>query len=233
MAEFFDIAMKLGMEGDHGVARLSAMSTRRARMCSWAAVESKTPVPRSFQARARGGARNWTFNHSSLFLDFLAGNQTYQCTPWSNPTYNVFGWQRPCYLMSDEGYAPSFRSLMEDTAWDKLWHGPQSALRQLHGSLRLRGHGGQRPAAPSAQGAARSAAWTAPHRSDGAGAAVSVRGAARRARCRSRAAQCGRREPRARAASAASIDKRRAGTASAWKRPAHPAVPARDAFAIS
>jgi hypothetical protein len=52
-------------------------------------------------------------------LDFLAGNQTYQCTPWSNPTYNVFGWQRPCYLLSDEGYAPSYRSLIEDTEWEK------------------------------------------------------------------------------------------------------------------
>ncbi len=61
----------------------------------------------------------WSFNHSSLFLDFLAGNQTYQCTPWSMPTYNIFGWQRPCYLLSDEGYADSFRSLIEDTEWEK------------------------------------------------------------------------------------------------------------------
>ncbi len=66
-----------------------------------------------------GGKRRWTFNHSSLFLDFLAGNQTYACTPWSNPTYNVFGWQRPCYLLSDEGYAPTYKSLIEDTEWDK------------------------------------------------------------------------------------------------------------------
>jgi hypothetical protein len=62
--------------------------------------------------------RRWSFNHSSLFLDFLAGNQAYQCTPWSTPTYNIFGWQRPCYLLTDEGYADSFRSLLEDTAWD-------------------------------------------------------------------------------------------------------------------
>jgi hypothetical protein len=66
-----------------------------------------------------GGKRAWTFNHSSLFLDFLAGNQTYACTPWSNPTYNVFGWQRPCYLLSDEGYAPTYKSLIEDTEWAK------------------------------------------------------------------------------------------------------------------
>ena len=58
----------------------------------------------------------WQFSHSSLFLDFLAGNQTYHCTPWGNPTRNVFGWQRPCYLLG-EGYAGSFKELMEETDW--------------------------------------------------------------------------------------------------------------------
>jgi hypothetical protein len=72
-----------------------------------------------FSRGPRSKNKPWSFNHSSLFLDFLAGNQTYQCTPWSNPTYNVFGWQRPCYLLSDEGYAPSYQSLIEDTEWDK------------------------------------------------------------------------------------------------------------------
>ena len=66
-----------------------------------------------------GKGRNWALNHSSLYLDFLAGNQRYNCTPWGNPTRNVFGWQKPCYLLVDEGYAPSFKSLMEDTPWDK------------------------------------------------------------------------------------------------------------------
>jgi hopanoid biosynthesis associated radical SAM protein HpnH len=61
--------------------------------------------------------RNWSFNQSSLFLDFLAGNQSYRCTPWGNPTRNFFGWQRPCYLLG-EGYAKSFRELMEETDWD-------------------------------------------------------------------------------------------------------------------
>ena len=55
---------------------------------------------------------------SPLFLDFLAGNQTYHCTPWGNPTRNVFGWQRPCYLLG-EGYAKTFDELMETTDWDK------------------------------------------------------------------------------------------------------------------
>ena len=64
----------------------------------------------------RGKGRNWVFNQSTLFLDFLAGNQDYRCTPWGNPTRNVFGWQRPCYLLN-EGYAASFRELMEETDW--------------------------------------------------------------------------------------------------------------------
>jgi hopanoid biosynthesis associated radical SAM protein HpnH len=61
--------------------------------------------------------RRWSFNQSSLFLDFLAGNQSYRCTPWGNPTRNFFGWQRPCYLLG-EGYARTFRELMEETDWD-------------------------------------------------------------------------------------------------------------------
>ena len=64
----------------------------------------------------RGGHR-WSFNQSILFLDFLAGNQSYHCTPWGNPTRNYFGWQRPCYLLG-EGYAKTFRELMEETDWD-------------------------------------------------------------------------------------------------------------------
>jgi len=65
----------------------------------------------------------WQFNHSPFYLDFLAGNQQYQCTPWSNPTYNIFGWQRPCYLLVDEGYAQSFAELMNDTPWEKYGNG--------------------------------------------------------------------------------------------------------------
>ena len=61
--------------------------------------------------------RRWSFNQSGLFLDFLAGNQTYHCTPWGNPCRNYFGWQRPCYLLG-EGYARSFKELMEETDWD-------------------------------------------------------------------------------------------------------------------
>jgi hopanoid biosynthesis associated radical SAM protein HpnH len=65
----------------------------------------------------KSGGRRWSFNQSSLFLDFLAGNQTYHCTPWGNPCRTYFGWQRPCYLLG-EGYANTFKELMEETDWD-------------------------------------------------------------------------------------------------------------------
>jgi len=67
---------------------------------------------------ALGKGRGWRFNHSSLYLDFLAGNQDYSCIPWGMPTRNVFGWQRPCYLLND-GYAASYAELMESTDWEK------------------------------------------------------------------------------------------------------------------
>ena len=65
----------------------------------------------------RGKGKGWKFIHSPLFLDFLAGNQTYHCTPWGMPTRNIFGWQKPCYLVG-EGYAKTFKELMETTDWD-------------------------------------------------------------------------------------------------------------------
>jgi len=65
----------------------------------------------------RGRGHKWSFSQSSLFLDFLAGNQSYHCTPWGNPTRTYFGWQRPCYLLG-EGYAKTFKELMTETNWD-------------------------------------------------------------------------------------------------------------------
>ncbi len=70
-------------------------------------------------ARPKSG---WRFNQSPLFLDFLMGQREYQCTPWGNPTYNVFGWQKPCYLLQ-EGYAKTFHELMESTAWEQYGTG--------------------------------------------------------------------------------------------------------------
>ena len=66
---------------------------------------------------ALGKGKGWNLMHSGLFLDFLAGNQTYHCTPWGMPTRNVFGWQKPCYLLG-EGYAQTFDELMDTTDWD-------------------------------------------------------------------------------------------------------------------
>jgi hopanoid biosynthesis associated radical SAM protein HpnH len=71
---------------------------------------------------ARQGRKKWSFNQSSMFLDFLAGNQTFHCTPWGNPTRTYFGWQRPCYLLG-EGYAKTFKELMEETDWDRYGTG--------------------------------------------------------------------------------------------------------------
>jgi hopanoid biosynthesis associated radical SAM protein HpnH len=69
-----------------------------------------------------GQGKKWLLSHSALFLDFLTGNQEYMCTPWGMPTRNVFGWQKPCYLLG-EGYAKSYRELMDGTDWDSYGTG--------------------------------------------------------------------------------------------------------------
>lgn len=69
-----------------------------------------------------GKGKKWTLSHSALYLDFLTGNQQYMCTPWGMPTRNVFGWQKPCYLLG-EGYVKTFRELMETTDWDSYGTG--------------------------------------------------------------------------------------------------------------
>ncbi len=68
------------------------------------------------------GRKRWAFNQSSMFLDFLAGNQSFHCTPWGNPTRTYFCWQRPCYLLG-EGYTKTFKELMETTDWDRYGTG--------------------------------------------------------------------------------------------------------------
>jgi hopanoid biosynthesis associated radical SAM protein HpnH len=115
VAEFFDYAMTLGVEGITVSPGYSYQHAPRQDVFL-GRTKSKQLFRSIFE---RGKGRKWRFNHSSLFLDFLAGNRTYQCTPWSNPTYNVFGWQRPCYLLVDEGYAPDFATLMRDTDWER------------------------------------------------------------------------------------------------------------------
>ncbi len=108
---FFDEMMNVGVEG---------------MMLSPGYSYDKAPDQKHFLGRARtrrmfrailsNRKKEWQFNLSPLFLEFLMGKRTYPCTPWGMPTYNVFGWQKPCYLLQD-GYADSFSELLATTDW--------------------------------------------------------------------------------------------------------------------
>ena len=108
---FFDEMMDLGVEG---------------MMLSPGYSYDKAPDQKHFLGRARtrrmfrailsNRKKSWQFNLSPLFLEFLMGKRTYPCTPWGMPTYNVFGWQKPCYLLQD-GYAETFQELLSTTNW--------------------------------------------------------------------------------------------------------------------
>jgi hopanoid biosynthesis associated radical SAM protein HpnH len=108
---FFDQVMDLGVE---------------SMMLSPGYSYDKAPDQKHFLGRARtrrlfrailaNRKKTWRFNQSPLFLEFLMGRRQYSCTPWGMPTYNIFGWQKPCYLLQD-GYADTFRELMEATEW--------------------------------------------------------------------------------------------------------------------
>jgi hopanoid biosynthesis associated radical SAM protein HpnH len=74
------------------------------------------------EAFADGRRRRWRLNHSPLFLDFLEGKAEFDCTAWGIPSYSLFGWQRPCYLMSD-GYTQTYKELLETTDWSKYGRG--------------------------------------------------------------------------------------------------------------
>jgi hopanoid biosynthesis associated radical SAM protein HpnH len=112
MRQFFDEMMTLGVEG---------------MMLSPGYSYSKAPDQEHFLRQTRTNQlfnemlskpkRQWKFNQSPLFLRFLMGKQDFECTPWGNPTFNMFGWQRPCYLLQ-EGYAASFQELMDTTQWE-------------------------------------------------------------------------------------------------------------------
>jgi hopanoid biosynthesis associated radical SAM protein HpnH len=73
-------------------------------------------IRRMFRAMLSNRKKTWRFNQSPLFLEYLMGKRNYKCTPWGMPTYNIFGWQKPCYLLQD-GYAESYKELMETTVW--------------------------------------------------------------------------------------------------------------------
>ena len=111
--EFFDAMMDLDIEG---------------MMVSPGFNYDKAPDQDSFLDREhthelfaqvlRDRKKRWRFNQSPLFLQFLMGKRDFECTPWGNPLYTIFGWQRPCYLLQD-GYAATFRELMEETPWEE------------------------------------------------------------------------------------------------------------------
>lgn len=130
VSEFMDIAMGLGVEG---VTISPGYSYERApkQDVFLQRQEGKQLFRDIFKL---GKGRKWRFNQSSLYLDFLAGNQRYECTPWGNPTRNIFGWQKPCYLLVEEGYAPTFREMMQSTEWDKYGTGrnPKCANCMVH-----------------------------------------------------------------------------------------------------
>src|SRR3974377_2559090 len=73
---------------------------------------------RLFRAMLSNRKPTWKFNQSMLFLEFLMGKRAFKCTPWGMPTYSIFGWQKPCYLLQD-GYADTFAELMAETDWPK------------------------------------------------------------------------------------------------------------------
>ncbi len=113
-AGFFDDVMAMGVDG---ITVSPGYAYERAPDQQHFLNRQKTrQLFRDIFRRGEKGKR-WRFSQSSLFLNFLAGNETYKCTPWANPTRNVFGWQRPCYLIG-EGYAKTFAELMNGTEWD-------------------------------------------------------------------------------------------------------------------
>ena len=113
MADFFDSVTNMGIKG---ITISPGFAYERAPDQDHFLRRSKT---KEFfrQLFSLDKGRKWPLSHSSLYLDFLAGNQKYHCTPWGNPTRNVFGWQKPCYLLG-EGYAATFKELMSETDWD-------------------------------------------------------------------------------------------------------------------
>ncbi len=109
---FFDEMMELGVEGmmlSPGYSYDKAPDQQR--------FLGRARTRRLFRAMLSNRSKKWRFNQSALFLEFLMGKREYACTPWGMPTFNVFGWQKPCYLLQD-GYADTFAELLETTAWE-------------------------------------------------------------------------------------------------------------------
>jgi hopanoid biosynthesis associated radical SAM protein HpnH len=124
VASFFDHMMEIGL---HDITVSPGYAYERAPdqqhfLSREATRKMFRDIFRFGKERVKAGKAAWRFSQSPLFMDFLAGNQTYECTPWGLPTRNVFGWQRPCYLLG-EGYAKSYKELMDTTEWDKYGTG--------------------------------------------------------------------------------------------------------------
>ncbi len=110
--QFFDEMMDLGVEG---MMLSPGYSYEKAPDQDHFLKTDKTK--RLFTRLLANSKRRWAFNQSPLFLEFLKGGMELECTPWGNPTYNLFGWQKPCYLIG-EGYVQSFQELLDTTDWD-------------------------------------------------------------------------------------------------------------------
>ncbi len=118
VAKFFDEVMAMGVDGI-----MTSPGYAYERAPDQAHFLSRQKTKQLFRdILARGKGKGWRFTQSPLFMNFLAGNENYHCTPWGKPTRNVFGWQRPCYLLG-EGYASTFQELMDTTDWDKYGTG--------------------------------------------------------------------------------------------------------------
>jgi hopanoid biosynthesis associated radical SAM protein HpnH len=118
VAAFFDDAMNMGVDGI-SVSPGYAYERAPDQQHFLNRLATKELFRGIFSRQGKGTwKKKWSFNQSSMFLDFLAGNQTFKCTPWGNPCRTYFGWQRPCYLLG-EGYAKTYKELMETTEWDK------------------------------------------------------------------------------------------------------------------
>lgn len=112
MRDFFDTLMELGVEG---MMISPGYSYEKAPDQSHFLRREETKG--LFRSLLSGAKRSWRFNQTPLFLEFLAGRYELECTPWGSPTYNIFGWQKPCYLL-DEGHVATFAELMQHTAWE-------------------------------------------------------------------------------------------------------------------
>ncbi|MEI7710485.1 MAG: adenosyl-hopene transferase HpnH [Rhodospirillales bacterium] len=118
VASFFDDVMLMGVDGI-SVSPGYAYERAPDQQHFLNRLATKELFRGIFRRQGKGKwTKKWSFNQSSMFLDFLAGNQTFKCTPWGNPCRTYFGWQRPCYLLG-EGYAKTYKELMETTEWDK------------------------------------------------------------------------------------------------------------------